>query len=401
MAPQEAECFTRGRQAGMTLVDLSNFPWRAGSFHRSIGIFTHLLRGAAFDRGILINASWAAPRAAAHYLAAPTFETVATYAEGAAAVTVLQPKRCLPFCRVKAIGKLTGSLLARKLRNLIAGDRYVLWLNTISPAECGLASALAPGAEMVVFDNSDDLPTLDPPEALNAAEGRLRWMLSLADRTLCVNEHVLAKIQHPRKLLFRNCTPFDTLRQANPEFRLPPWFPKPAGQVYVGFIGHLWATRVDVELLEHLFSTFPQYTFLFVGWVREEMAQVLARHPNAHAVPEVPNNVLGAVLQAFDGGIVPHSDNALTKGNDLLKLLDFNACGLPTVATPASGAGTGYTALIAPTKEEFAECLRACVEGRHGLNLAQGVEYARERSFEKQIPKLIDWLGLPRREETA
>ena len=252
-----------------------------------------------------------------------------------------------------------------------------------------------------MLDNSDDLPTLEAPERRDAAEGRLQRTLRLADRTLCVNEHLFAKIQHPRKLLFRNGTSFDVLQKADPAFRLPPWFPKPAGQTYIGFIGILWEARVDIELLEHLFATFPQYTFLFVGWVTEEMAKVLARHPNAHAVPAVPNAELGAVIRAFDAAIVPHSDNALTQGNDLLKLLDYNACGVPAVSTPASGAGTGYTALIASTKEEFAECVRACVEGRHNLNLAQGVEYARARSWEKQIPKLIDWLGLPRREESG
>jgi len=382
----------------MTLVDLSNFPWRAGRMSRGIAIFTHLLRGAAFDRGIFINPSWEGRGTAT---ALPTVETVAGYTEDAAAVTVLQPKNILPLCRVKAIAKIYGSLFARKIGGLIGGDRYLLWTNTIAPVECYLTSALAPGAEMVVLDNSDDLPTLGRPAARSAAEDRLQWMLRLADRTLCVNEHLFAKIQHPRKLLFRNCTTFDSLQKANPEFRLPPWFPKPAGQTYVGFIGSLQEIRVDIELLEHLFSRFPQYTFLFAGWVTEGMAKVLAKHPNAHAVPEVPNDALGAVIRAFDACIVPHRDNASTKGNDLLKLLDYNACGAPAVTTPVSGAGTGYTALTASTKEEFAECVQACVEGRHNLNLAQGVEYARERSWEKQVPKLIDWLGLPRREESG
>jgi len=382
----------------MTLVTLPNFEWREGRIKRTFAIFTHLLRGAAFERGIYINPSWAARTTAANYLAPPTVEPAAAYMEGKATVTVLQP-RALPLCRVKVVAKFTGSLLARSIRGLMADDRYLLWLNTISPVGCGLAAALAPGAEMVVLDNSDDLPALESPKARNAAEDRLQWMLRLADRTLCVNEYLFAKIQHPRKLLFRNCTTFDSLQKANPEFRLPPWFPKPAGQTYVGFIGSLQEIRVDIELLEHLFSRFPQYTFLFAGWVTEGMAKVLAKHPNAHAVPEVPNDALGAVIRAFDACIVPHRDNASTKGNDLLKLLDYNACGAPAVTTPVSGSGTGYTALTASTKEEFAECVQACVEGRHNLNLAQGVEYARERSWEKQVPKLIDWLGLPRREE--
>jgi hypothetical protein len=154
---------------------------------------------------------------------------------------------------------------------------------------------------------------------------------------------------------------------------------------------------VDTGLLEYLLSAFPQFTFLFVGWVSEGLIGTLAKYPNAQIVPEAPNEALGTVIRSFDAAIIPHRDNAITKGNDLLKLLDYNACAVPVVTTPISGAGAGYTALIASTKQDFADCVRACVEGNHNLNLAQGVEYARERSWETQVPKLIDWLGLGRR----
>jgi glycosyltransferase involved in cell wall biosynthesis len=325
-------------------------------------------------------------------------ETVASYTVEDAPVAVLRPRNALPLSyRTETVARVSGELFARKIRKLIGGERYALLLNTIAPVECGLAAALARGAEMVVFDNSDDLPTLEPPEEREAAERRLQRMLRLADKTLCVNEHVFEKIEHPHKLLFRNCTTFDSLQKTIADFSLPPWFPKAAGRTYVGFIGSLHEDRVDTGLLEHLLAAFPQYTFLFVGWVSEGPAVILARYANAQIVPEVPNEALGTVIRGFDAAIIPHRDNVSTKGNDLLKLLDYNACGVPVATTPVSGAGTGYTALVAANKEDFAECVRACVEGRHNLNLAQGVEYARGRSWEAQIPKLIDWLGLPRR----
>jgi glycosyltransferase involved in cell wall biosynthesis len=382
----------------MTLVDLSHLQWRAGRMKRNLALFTHLLRGAALDRGIYINLSWTAHESVRDYFAVPIVETLTTYAVGDAPVIVLRPKNALPLSyRTETFARLSGSLFARKIRGLMAGDRYILWVNGIVPVECGMAAALARRAEMVVLDNSDDLPTLEPPELRQSAERRLQRMLRLADKTLCVNEHVFSKIQHPCKLLFRNCTTFDSLQKTIPDFRLPPWFPKPAGRTYIGFIGSLHEDRVDAGLLEYLISAFPQFTFLFVGWVSEGLIGTLAKYPNAQIVPEAPNDVLGTVIRSFDAAIIPHRDNAITKGNDLLKLLDYNACAVPVVTTPVSGTGAGYTALIASTKQDFADCVRACVEGNHNLNLAQGVEYARERSWETQVPKLIDWLGLGRR----
>ncbi len=298
---------------------------------------------------------------------------------------------------MEGVTMLSGKLFSRKILEIIAGDPYVLWLNTIYPIECGIASALARKAELVVFDNSDDMLTLEPLAVRPGAERRLEWMLRLATKTICVNEHVFSQVHHHSKLLFRNCTTFESLQKESPGFALPPWFPKAVGQIYVGFIGSLTEDRVDAEILEHVLSAFPQVTFLFVGWISEGLTPILARHENAHAVPEVPNEVLGTVIRAFDVCIIPHRETPATAGNDLLKLLDYNACGVPVVTTPVSGAASDYTALVASTKEEFARSIQLCLDGKHKLDLARGVEYARDRSWEIQVPKLVEWLGLRRR----
>ena len=183
----------------MTLVDLSNLQWRAGRMKRNLALFTHLLRGAALDRGIYVNLSWTPARQSlTDYFAVPIVETLTTYTVGDAPVIVLRPKNALPLSyRTETFSRLSGALFARKIWGLMAGDRYILWLNTIDSIECDMAAALARRAAMVVLDNSDDLPALGPPELRQAAEHRLQRMLRLADKTLCVNEHVFSKIQHP------------------------------------------------------------------------------------------------------------------------------------------------------------------------------------------------------------
>lgn len=382
----------------MILVDLTNLQWRIGRMKRNLAIFTNLLRVAELDRGIYINLSQTTRTRFADYFVLPSVRSIATYQIEDAGVTVLRPVNALPLSfRLKSVAILSGELFSRKILEIVAGDPFVLWLNTIYPIECGIASALAREAELVVFDNSDDMLTLEPSATRPEAQQRLEWMLRLATKTTCVNEHVFSQVHHRSKLLFRNCTTFESLQMVAPAFTLFPWFPKPEGQTYVGFVGSLAEERVDAELLEHLFTVFPQVTFLFVGWISEGLTPLLARHDNAHTVPEVPNDVLGTVIREFDVGIIPHCVNAATEGNDLLKLLDYNACGVPVVTTPVSGAASGYTALVASTKEEFASSVQLCLDGNHKLDLARGVEYARDRSWEVQVPKLVDWLGLRRR----
>jgi glycosyltransferase involved in cell wall biosynthesis len=382
----------------MILVDLTNLQWRIGRMKRNLAIFTNLLRIAEIDRGIYINLSQTARTRFADYFALPKVRSIATYQIEDAGVTVLQPVDALPLSfRLKGVAMLSGELFSRKILEIVAGDPFVLWLNTIYPIECGIASALAREAELVVFDNSDDMLTLEPSARRSEAERRLEWMLRLATKTTCVNEHVFSQVHHHSKLLFRNCTTFESLQKVTAAFTLSPWFPKPEGQTYVGFVGSLAEERVDAELLEHLFSVFPEVAFLFVGWISEGLIPLLARYDNAHTVPEVPNDVLGTVIRKFDVGIIPHRVNAATAGNDLLKLLDYNACGVPVVTTPVSGAASGYMALVASTKEEFASSVQLCLDGKHRLDLARGVEYARDRSWEVQVPKLVDWLGLRRR----
>jgi glycosyltransferase involved in cell wall biosynthesis len=382
----------------MILVDLTNLQWRAGRMKRNLAIFSNLLRISKFDRGIYINLTRATRTRLADYFVLPEVIPVATYQMEEAGVTVLEAVNPLPLSfRLKGVARLSGELVSHKILQIVAGEPYVLWVNTIYPIECGIASALARGARLVVFDNSDDMLTLEPSASRPDAERRLEWMLRLATKTICVNEHVFSQVRHHSKMLFRNCTTFESLQRVTPDFDLPPWFPKRVGQTYVGFVGSLAEERVDKELLEFVLSAFPWVSFLFVGWISKGLAPILARHGNAHVVPEVPNDVLGTVIRCFDACIVPHLVNAATAGNDLLKLLDYNACGVPVVTTPVSGATSGYTALVASTKEEFASAIQLCLDGSHKLDLAKGIEYARDRSWETQVPKLVDWLELQRR----
>lgn len=363
---------------------------------RNSAIFSNLLNCARIDEGLYVNVTQVSRHSLADYIRPPQLTEVPT---SVSRVRVLQPIGALPLSQKSwQSSLLSGQLIGRQLcREFIKDRAFVLWANAISPIECGIVGHLSEKAEITIFDNSDDMPTLEPPEMLQDARRRLGYMLSKADRAVCVNERVASSIDHPNKIVFRNCTSYEQLQVLSP-VALPPWLPKPAGAVYVGFIGSFHESRIDVALVEYLCKSCPAYQFLIVGWVSQGLEKLIASYSNLHHVAEVPIQQLGTVIRSFDAAMVPHLNNECTMGNDLLKVRDLNACEVPVVSTAVSGVDTDeYVLHVANTKEEFLMHLQSSVEGRHGLDLQKGREMARQRSWQVRVPALARELGIPLR----
>ena len=91
--------------------------------------------------------------------------------------------------------------------------------------------------------------------------------------------------------------------------------------------------------------------------------------------------------------IVPHLNNEYTRGNDLLKILDYFACGVPVVSTPSSNAGRyGHALYLAESALAFGNRIERLVSGLQRHNPAPGLAIARERSWENKVPGLVPWI---------
>ena len=144
------------------------------------------------------------------------------------------------------------------------------------------------------------------------------------------------------------------------------------------------------------FRRLPHCTFLFVGYIdNPPLKELLSAYPNVEVLDPVPNEHLGEVIRGFDVAIVPHCDNAATRGNDLLNVLDYFACGIPVVSTPVSDvAAFGASIRVAYTPADFAARIEALLNGSDSYDSSLAVSIARERSWERQVPELGGWLGL-------
>ena len=379
----------------MLLVNLSNLVWVPKRMKRNQAIFQHLLAQDLFTAGI--------------YVHPPTVRNLGTnpewrlpYAEGKGGaeaagkrIDILQPVFTLPFTWRAPVMKFSATIIARSLKRRIGKQRYALWMNSIEPLSVAIAAKLAPAAEGRIFDSSDDFVEFEPAGPKRAVlQHALARVLRLADGVLAVNEHVCAKLDHHHKRVFQNCTDFDNFQRMQSNQAISPYFPKPEGSRYVGFIGGLNRLRVDLELLEKLFTHLTDCRFLFVGYTNDPAIQTwLSRFPNASFVPEVPYDVLPTVIRSFDVAVVPHLDNENTRGNDLLKMLDYFACGVPVVTTRCSNvekyAGACH---IADGHEDFMSAVKQLIAGTVVHDPEPGIQIARSRTWVRQVQELLPWV---------
>lgn len=361
---------------------------------RNLAIFTYLLRSSGtLNSGVYINKIKVCRDRLADYFAAPEVTQIEKYGVEGKSVTVVQPLTGLPFSyRSVAVARAGASLLARRIRRSL-DEPYLLWINTISPLECALAEVLAEGADHVVFDSSDDMTTLEHSDPDGATQ-RLERTLRIADSVLCVNQHVYDLIEHPNKRIFRNCTTFETLQRRQPTFKLAPWYPKKNGATYIGFIGSIAEDRIDRALLHVVFSSLPYCTFLFFGYCDSlPLVQYLRSYPNVRVLDPVPNEDLSEVIRGFDVAIVPHRDNTSTLGNDLLKVMDYFACGVPVVSTAVSDVRAhGAAVRVASDPLDFVARIQGLLAGTDRYDSSLAISIARKRSWERQVPRLGEWL---------
>jgi glycosyltransferase involved in cell wall biosynthesis len=245
----------------------------------------------------------------------------------------------------------------------------------------------------VIVDLSDDFTTFrtaDPAGLRRRIDATLSW----ADGLVAVNEAVAAKFPHPRPLVFGNATDYENFQRWDPDYALGDVLPKAAGRKIVGFVGGLQPERVDQGLLESLLNAVPTATFLFVGSSNDPLfVRRLQERPNVRFFPAVPYGQLPSVIRAFDVAIVPHVDNEFTRGNDLLKVRDYLACGVPVVTTRSSGVQRFCQALwIAEGVPEFLAYVKGLLEGSLPCDPGPGLEIARRESWSATIPRLAAWL---------
>lgn len=164
-------------------------------------------------------------------------------------------------------------------------------------------------------------------------------------------------------------------------------------QKVVGYIGSI-DDRIDYDLMQHLFTTFSQYEFHFVGRCNyPEGQQILEKYSNVKLLGSMQVKELPNVLKTFHAGLIPFVENDFTKGIYPLKINEYLAAGIPVVLTRFSDMSEfEEIAAICDSTEEFTQALATQIETDTLEKRQERVEIAKTNSWPgrwQEIEKII------------
>ena len=253
------------------------------------------------------------------------------------AVTVRKTLNVLPWGqRFVLCNRVNGwvSRLALRSRSRRLPPPRVTWL--YDPRATWAIGRL--GDAFGVYDCVDDY-------AEQAAGARNRALLARADRDAAASARLVfattraLRDRHlrtnARTHLVGNAADFEHFARAADRPRAAPELaelPRPV----LGFAGNLTRSKLDLSLLAGLADRDVTRTILLAGPADASVAseiEALARRANVSWLGPVPYGEVPEVVAAFDVGLIPYAENEYTRNVFPLKLFEYLAAGIPTVAT--------------------------------------------------------------------
>jgi glycosyltransferase involved in cell wall biosynthesis len=102
-----------------------------------------------------------------------------------------------------------------------------------------------------------------------------------------------------------------------------------------------------VALARRLAERNPPATIVLAGRVKDGVDILRLRsEPNVHAIGFVPYHQLAGVYRELDVGIVPYVISGLTQASNPLKVYEYLAADLPTIATDLAGLNSTREAIV-------------------------------------------------------
>lgn len=162
----------------------------------------------------------------------------------------------------------------------------------------------------------------------------------------------------------------------------------------IGYIGALFSLRLDLEVIEHIAISKPQWQVVLVGPEDETFRNSrLHKIENIHFLGSKKMEELPFYLNAFDVAINPQLLNEVTIGNYPRKIDEYLAMGKPTVATrtKAMEVFENYT-YLAENKQDYVKYIElALSENTPELERAREL-FARSHTWENNVREIYKWM---------
>jgi glycosyltransferase involved in cell wall biosynthesis len=249
---------------------------------------------------------------------------------------------------------------------------YWVWLYT--PMALPLASGLSPRG--VVYDCMDELTAFkQAPRQLVQRENAL---FKLADLVFTGGPSLYEskRYRHPDVHCFSSSVDARHFTRREADHPLQAGLPHPR----LGWAGVI-DERVDLHLISEMALARPDWQLVMVGPVVKIDPATLPRHANIHWLGQQGYAELPEFISGWDVCLMPFAINEATRYISPTKMLEYMACGRPSVSTPIKDVVDPYGHLvsIASGPEEFIAACDAILardaqeEAAHAQALAEAI----------------------------
>jgi glycosyltransferase involved in cell wall biosynthesis len=268
----------------------------------------------------------------------------------------------LPFRRlpgVPSLNRALGPMLVRRAMRRLGFREPILWFAV--PHASVVRGKLGERASVYYcIDDYAALPGVDTASvrAIDETLTREAELLYVASPVLFERK----RHQNPHAHFSPHGVDFELFSQAMDE-ALP--VAEPARQLRHPVIGYFGVISggIDVELLEYVAESRPQYTLLVIGHPQADPGR-LPRLPNVVLQPPVPYRSLPSWAKAFDVAVIPYRMTDQILHANPLKLREYLATGKPVVSTWTPEVERfAHVVQIARSREEYVQAIdRALAE---------------------------------------
>lgn len=308
-------------------------------------------------------------------------------------IFVYSPINIFPYRKyLSVLKKIENKIMLKIIRYLNNHKPYIIFMNCPNTYLHYILDELLKGAELSIFDFSDDFVELVTNEKIKESYMRnISKYAKAADIVLTVNDHIKKKYASlfSNIHVIRNATNYENFdRKSYKSIDLLEKMKSNKNPI-IGYSGlaNLW--RFDNKLLDFLLEKRPDWQFVFIGPADSKFTERYLRHKNVHIMSPVEYQRLPDYIHYFDVAIVPFEINAHTKGNDLLKLHDFLAMGKPVVSTRIGGANDLKDVIrIAQRPSDFLNGIEKALLDDNQDDVLRRKNVAMKNSWHNRIKKL-------------
>jgi len=165
---------------------------------------------------------------------------------------------------------------------------------------------------------------------------------------------------------------------------------------YSGVVRHI----IDLDLLEYVASSRPEWSIVIVGPVTESDRQyydkvdALKKRGNVHFLGTKPSDEIPRYISQFDVCLLPYAlDEVSTYYTAPLKFYEYLAAGKPVVSTVGPKGGEESLVLNVSTKEAFLAAIEKAFTLTSPRQVKARKEEARKNSWKERVREIEEFIA--------